>query len=112
MNAEGTPQSPHIGPQQDATRRTPSGQGSATEQAAGAAHHAVDRAAESAGKAEERLRDAAAAGEQRLREKGEEARVVAERTMDHVREYTKENPLAAAGIAFAAGVILSRLMSR
>ena len=62
--------------------------------------------------AEERLREAAAAGEQRLRETGEEARVVAERAMDHVREYTKENPLAAAGIAFAAGVILSRLFSR
>ena len=65
-----------------------------------------------AGSAEERLREAAAAGEQRLRETGEEARVVAERAMDHVREYTKENPLAAAGIAFAAGVILSRLLSR
>ncbi len=84
----------------------------ATQKAASAAHEAVDRAAESAGKAEERLREAAAAGEQRLRETGEEARVMAERAMDHVREYTKENPLAAAGIAFAAGVIFSRLLSR
>lgn len=84
----------------------------ATQKAASAAHEAVDRAAESAGKAEERLREAAAAGEQRLRETGEEARVVAERALDHVREYTKENPLAAAGIAFAAGVIFSRLFSR
>ena len=62
--------------------------------------------------AEERLREAAAAGEARLREGGEEARVLAERAIDHVREYTKENPLAAAGIAFAAGAILSRLFSR
>ncbi len=61
---------------------------------------------------EESLRAAAASGEQRLREAGEEARVVAERAVDHLREYTKENPLAAAGIAFAAGVILSRLFSR
>lgn len=112
MNAEGTPQPPNGGPQPEATRRTSSGQASTTEHAAGVAHGAVDRAAESAARAEERLREAAAVGEQRLREQGEEARVVAERAVDHVREYTKENPLAAAGIAFAAGVILSRLMSR
>lgn len=84
----------------------------ATEQAASAAHGAVDRAAESAARAEERLREAAAAGEQRLREKGAEARLTAERALEHVRQYTRDNPFAAAGIAFAAGMILSRLMRR
>lgn len=88
------------------------GRARATEQAAGAAHGAVDRAADTAARAEERIREAAAVGEQRLREKGEEARVTAERALDHFRQYTRDNPLAAAGIAFAAGVILSRLMRR
>ena len=103
MNAgpEGTPRSPHLGAEADPA--APPG-------AAGAAQGAEAAAGRSS--TEERLREAAAAGEQRLRETGEEARVVAERAMDHVREYTKENPLAAAGIAFAAGVILSRLLSR
>ena len=103
MNAgpEGTPRSPHTGADPD--RAAPPGTG-------GASQGAHDTAGP--GSTEERLREAAAAGEQRLRETGEEARVVAERAMDHVREYTKENPLAAAGIAFAAGVILSRLLSR
>jgi ElaB/YqjD/DUF883 family membrane-anchored ribosome-binding protein len=111
--SEGTP--PNMGPDTPppgARRDARSTESRATEQAAGVAHSAVDRAADTAARAEERIREAAASGEQRLREKGEEARVSAERAMDHVREYTKENPLAAAGIAFAAGVILSRLMSR
>lgn len=92
---EGTSRSPHTGAGSDP-----------------AAADASEGAAGRGGSTEERLREAAAAGEQRLRQSGEEARVVAERAMDHVREYTKENPLAAAGIAFAAGVILSRLLSR
>jgi ElaB/YqjD/DUF883 family membrane-anchored ribosome-binding protein len=107
MNAgpDGTPRPPHIGPQPDPASAEPR----ATAQGGGTPPDAAHRTASST---EERLREAAAAGEQRLRETGEEARIAAERAMDHVREYTKENPLAAAGIAFAAGVILSRLFSR
>lgn len=92
--------------------RTASAEPRATEQAATAAHSAVDRAADKAARAEERVRGAAAAGGERLRESGEEARVTAERALDHVRQYTRDNPFAAAGIAFAAGMILSRLMRR
>lgn len=100
------------GPGEPASRRKRTVEPRATEQVASAAHGAVDRAAETAARAEERLREAAAAGEQQLREKGEEVRVTAERALDHVRQYTRDNPFAAAGIAFAAGMILSRLMSR
>ena len=108
MNAgpDGTPRPPHSGPQPDPTAPA---EPRATGHGAGTTPGAGHRTASST---EERLREAAAAGEQRLRETGEEARIAAERAMDHVREYTKENPLAAAGIAFAAGVILSRLFSR
>ncbi len=83
-----------------------------TEQAASAAHEAIDLAAEAAARAEERLREAAITGEQRLREKSAEARHTAERTLEQVRQYTRNNPFAAAGIAFAAGIIVSRLLSR
>lgn len=117
---EGIPEPPLTGPDAPpnaspgGTRktRTRSTEPRATEQAASVAHGAVDRAADTAAKAEERIREAAATGEQRLREKGEEARVTAERALDHIRQYTRDNPFAAAGIAFAAGMILSRLMSR
>lgn len=110
---EGMPETPPADAPGGARRgRARSTEPRATEQAASAAHTAVDRAAESAARAEERLREAAVAGEQRLREKSEEARVTAERALDHIRQYTRDNPFAAAGIAFAAGVILSRLMRR
>ncbi len=92
--------------------RTRSTEPKATEQAASLAHEAVDRVAETAAKAEERIREAALASEERLREKGEEARVTADRLLDHMRQYTRDNPFAAAGIAFAAGMILSRLLRR
>lgn len=83
-----------------------------TEHAADAAHSAVDRVAGGAAKAEERIREVAATSGERLKEKGAEARISTERAMDHVRQYTKDNPLAAAGIAFAAGLVLSRLVGR
>jgi ElaB/YqjD/DUF883 family membrane-anchored ribosome-binding protein len=83
-----------------------------TDTVADAAHDAVDRAAESVAKAEERIREKAAASERHLRDKSVEARVTTERAIDHVRQYTQEKPLAAAAIAFAAGLVVSRLLSR
>lgn len=83
-----------------------------TDHVADAAHTAVERAADNVGKAEERIREKAAAGERQLREKSAEARVSTERAMDHMRQYTQDNPLAAAAIAFAAGLVVSRLLSR
>jgi ElaB/YqjD/DUF883 family membrane-anchored ribosome-binding protein len=84
----------------------------ATDTVADAAHSAVDRAADSAAKAEERIREKAAAGERQLREKSAEARASTEWAIDHMRQYTQENPLAAAAIAFAAGLVVSRILSR
>jgi ElaB/YqjD/DUF883 family membrane-anchored ribosome-binding protein len=83
-----------------------------TDTVADAAHSAVERAADSVAKAEERIREKAAASERQLREKSAEARVTTERAIDHMRQYTQENPLAAAAIAFAAGLVVSRILSR
>lgn len=83
-----------------------------TEKVARAAHDAVDRAASAAGRAEEGVRHAASEGEQRLRERTAEARESTERALEQFRRYTRENPLTSAGIAFVAGICLSRLLSR
>lgn len=81
-----------------------------TDQVAEAAHEAVDRAADSVAKAEERIRSKAADTERQLREKSTEARATTERAIDQMRQYTQEKPLAAAAIAFAAGLVVSRLL--
>jgi len=83
-----------------------------TDTVADAAHSAVERAADSVAKAEERIREKAAASERQLREKSAEARASTERAIDHMRQYTQENPLAAAAIAFAAGLVVSRILSK
>lgn len=65
------------------------------------AHQAVDRAAQTA-----------AAVAERLGEKGEELAAVKEDWVEGAREYVREHPIAALGIAAAAGVLLSMLMRR
>lgn len=88
------------------------GEAPATEQVAGAAHQTVDRVAERVARAEGTVREKAAAGERQVRMKSAEARVTTERAVDQLRQYAQENPLAAAGIAFAAGMVVSRMLSR
>lgn len=88
------------------------GEAPATEQVAGAAHQTVDRVAERVARAEGTVREKAAAGERQVRMKSAEARATTERTVDQLRQYAQENPLAAAGIAFAAGMVVSRMLSR
>lgn len=83
-----------------------------TENVARAAHDAVDRAAGPAGRAEERVRRLASESEERLRERSSEARETSEQALEQLRRYTREHPLTSAGIAFVAGVCLSRLLSR
>jgi ElaB/YqjD/DUF883 family membrane-anchored ribosome-binding protein len=71
-------------------------------------HDAVDAAAASAGNAEERLREQA----EKAREVADYARVRAGEVVDTVARYTRDNPLAALGIAFAAGVVVASLTRR
>lgn len=86
--------------------------GRVTDNVAKAAHEAVDRAADTAGRAEDRVRRAASEGEERLREKSAEARASTERALEQFKQYTRDNPMTSAGIAFAAGLIVSRMLSR
>jgi ElaB/YqjD/DUF883 family membrane-anchored ribosome-binding protein len=88
------------------------GEAPATKRATEAAHQTVDRLAGSAAKAEERIRGAVASSEEQLREKGAEVSASTEQAFDQGKKYTKENPLMAAGIAFATGLIVSRMIGR
>ena len=71
------------------------------ERVAAGAHDAVDKAA-SAAKAAAKL----------LEKKGDVLKVAQERYLEGCRDQVRENPLAAVGIALAAGVVLSFLLSR
>jgi ElaB/YqjD/DUF883 family membrane-anchored ribosome-binding protein len=76
------------------------------------AHETVDRVAESANQAEQEVRDAAARTAKKAKQAQEQALDAAEDGMQKVRSYVEQNPLASAGIAFAAGLILSSLVRR
>lgn len=69
-----------------------------TDRLADRAHEAVDSAARRAGDAEERVRRS-----------GEQAQERSQDLLASVTDYVHENPLAALGLAFAAGTIFSAM---
>ena len=79
-----------------------------TDRFAAKAHETVDTIAERAQRAEREVRGAA----DQARELHEQAAARAEQTMRRAGSYIENNPLAFAGIAFAAGVLLSTLLRR
>jgi ElaB/YqjD/DUF883 family membrane-anchored ribosome-binding protein len=83
-----------------------------TNRATDAAHETIDRISGSAAKAEKRVRGAVAEGEEQLKSKSDEARVNTEKAVAQVREYARQNPLMAAGIAFASGLLISKIIGR
>jgi ElaB/YqjD/DUF883 family membrane-anchored ribosome-binding protein len=83
-----------------------------TDRASEAAHNTIDRIADNAAVAEQRVRGAVAEGEEQIREKQAEARKTTQKTIEQIRDYTKENPLMAAGIAFASGLLISKIVGR
>ncbi len=83
-----------------------------TDKVTRAAHDAVDRFAERAAETERKLRETAATSGEKLAAGREEAAEKFDDTLSTAKVYVRENPLAAAGIAFAAGAILSTLFRR
>lgn len=83
-----------------------------TEKTVTAAHEAIDRLSERVAKTEERLRGAASQGQESWSEKQDEVRAQLEGSVAGARTYARENPLMAAGIAFAAGVVVANLLRR
>lgn len=76
------------------------------------AHETIDRAADAAERAERTVRDSAAAADERLRETASEAVDQGRESVERARGYVAEHPLAAVGIAFAAGVVAAALLRR
>ena len=83
-----------------------------TQRVAERAHQTIDRAAEVAADAEQSLRAGAARAGERLRETEARAAETLDDSMDRIRNYVEKNPLASAGIAFAAGLLVSALLRR
>ncbi|WP_218312020.1 DUF883 domain-containing protein [Alteromonas antoniana] len=73
-------------------------------------HASVDKLAGSAGVAEENLRDTAATSKENMAARQRLAKQKWQASS--VRKYAVENPLAAAGIAFAAGMFLTSIMRK
>lgn len=73
-------------------------------------HASVDKLAGSAGVAEENLRDTAATSKENMAARQRLAKQKWQASS--VRKYAIENPLAAAGIAFAAGMFLTSIMRK
>lgn len=70
------------------------------------AHQAIDRAAEAAAAAAGRLGEHV----QALSAKGEELYEMKDQWIDGAREYVREHPFQALGVAVAAGYLLSMMM--
>lgn len=83
-----------------------------TDKTVTAAHEALDRLSERVSRAEERLRSAASEGQEQWSDRQEQLRSQVDESMSGARDYVRENPLAAAGIAFAAGLLVANLLRR
>jgi ElaB/YqjD/DUF883 family membrane-anchored ribosome-binding protein len=81
-----------------------------TEKARERAHGVVDSAAARAEPLERRVRAEAASAQERLRETKDAAAERVEDSLTRLEAFIKERPMTAAGIAFAAGILASRLM--
>lgn len=83
-----------------------------TRRAAAAMHDAVDQAADKAEHIEQRVRASAAETGERLQAGQQAAADGVARSVSTVEQFVNERPLAAAGIAFAAGVVFTNLLRR
>jgi|SwirhirootsSR3_FD_contig_31_2657017_length_379_multi_2_in_0_out_0_1 ElaB/YqjD/DUF883 family membrane-anchored ribosome-binding protein len=70
----------------------------------------VDKIATGAHQAVDRIASAATSAASQLGVKGDEMLEAKERMMDSVSEYVRAKPLAALGIALAAGFVISRII--
>jgi len=83
---------------------------STTERVADKAHAAIDSTAEKAEDLEKSARRNAEQTREKLSEKGHAAADTLQDSLSEVQNFVKERPIAAAGIAFAAGIVASRLL--
>jgi len=83
-----------------------------TEKMTAAAHDTVDKASLHASAAEERLRETADSTSESLAAKKATAEMELSTAANQARKMVVENPLMAAGVAFAAGLLVTSLLSK
>ena len=83
-----------------------------TDKATSAAHDAVDALSSKAAVAENGVRKGASSSAETLNEKQLAAREKLEECTSKTRQLASENPLATAGLAFAAGMLVTALFRR
>jgi ElaB/YqjD/DUF883 family membrane-anchored ribosome-binding protein len=83
----------------------------ATTGSTGTQKQQIDRLAESAHGAIDRATQSASDVAERFSERGEELMAMKDDYMEAARDYVKENPLMALGIALAAGYLFGKITS-
>jgi ElaB/YqjD/DUF883 family membrane-anchored ribosome-binding protein len=86
--------------------------GSTTRKVADAAHKVIDESASRAENLERQLRRKAGEAQDKALASQRAASDQVERSLSQVESFVKDRPLAATGIAFAAGVLAAALLRR
>ena len=79
---------------------------------ASAAHEAIDSAAESAEKVEQKMRAGVAGANEKFEKSHEAASQQLKESIESLDSFLHKRPVAAAGIAFAAGALATALLRR
>lgn len=85
---------------------------STTQKAASMAHDAIDSAAEKAEPIEQKVREQASRAQERFSETSSEASEQIHQQVERVETFIKQRPVAATGIAFAAGMLAAIILRR
>jgi ElaB/YqjD/DUF883 family membrane-anchored ribosome-binding protein len=85
---------------------------SVTDRIAEKAHESIDRAAARSNEIEEKLRSRAADAAERVRQSEHQLDSTLEENLERIKAYVRKNPMASAGIAFVAGLVVSSLIRR
>ena len=94
------------------TPTSPGNSGSTSDRLASMAHESIDRVTTKANRAETEMRDTATKTAEGVKHLEEQARDKARDGLQKSRALIEKNPLMSAGIAFAAGAMLSMLIRR
>src|SRR5512134_1232498 len=94
------------------TSRNADPRATTSDRLASMAHETVDKVADTARSAEQQARGAASRAADKAREAEGRMRTAADEGLTTIRSYVEQNPLASAGIAFAAGIVVSSLLRR
>lgn len=95
------------------TTESGTGNGSpTTDRLAAMAHETIDRVTPKASRAEVEMRNTAGKTAEGVKHLEQQALAATERSLRNLHSYIEKNPLTAAGIAFAAGALLSVLIRR